>query len=123
MNEIPKPLKPAAPSQKIPPRLLGFMILALDAILVYVCIVLPFQQASDHADSVTTAFKGVLLVPALLVIGVMYSVAPAWTARMSADIEHKKWIVWTAAIIGAAAGGILYWAVKSHIEAYGYKFD
>ncbi len=99
------------------------MILALDAILVYVCILLPIQQAHDHADSVTTAFKGVLLVPALLVIGAIYSVAPEWTARMSADIEHKKGIVWTAALVGAAAGGILYWVVKSHIEAYGYKFN
>ena len=123
MNQMPPPLKPVGPAQKVPPRLLGFIILVIDAILIYVCIVLPIQQANDHAESVTTAFKGVLLIPALLVIGVLYCVAPAWTARMSADIEHKKGIVWTAAIIGAAAGGILYWLVESHLEAYGYKFD
>lgn len=49
--------------------------------------------------------------------------APLWTGRMNANLEHRKGQIWTLAIVGAAAGGLLYWLVKSHIESYGYRFN
>jgi hypothetical protein len=103
-------------------RLVGAALFAIGAVLGWLCIVQPLQEAAEHAESISVSLKGIFLVPTLFVAGILYLVIPRWTARTLGMPKERKPTAWFFIIPMIVLGGVVYWVVKTRIHSYGYRF-
>jgi hypothetical protein len=104
-------------------RKVGAAMLAIAAVLAWLCIWEPLREAANGARSVSLSLKGAALVPVVALAGLLYAAVPNWAVQiMGAPFEReRKNSMWFVLGPSLALGLLVYWALKAKLAAYGYR--
>jgi hypothetical protein len=103
-------------------RWLGMFMLIAGGVLAYLCIILPLLEASRHEEDVSISRKGVMLAPALSVLGLVLLLMGNERAGQMFGTREKPTVVGLIiCIVTAGIGFLVYEWLKSRLRAYGYS--
>ena len=92
-------------------------------VLTYLSVILPLLAASQHEEDVSISRKGVMLAPALIILGLILFLMGNDRAGQLFGTRRKPSAVGLVICIGTAGIGILlYEWLKRQLRAYGYAF-
>ena len=90
-------------------------------VLAYLAIISPLLAASQHDENVSISLKGIILAPALIVIGfILLFMGNARAGEMFGTREKPSAVGWVICIVTAGIGILLYEWLKSRLRSYGY---
>ena len=116
----PKPQQPVQKSQRSG-RWIGFFMAVGGGVLAYLSIISPLLEAARHEEDVSISLKGVVLTPALLVIGlILLFMGNERAGRMFGTRERKSVLGIVICFVTAGIGFLLYEWLKSRLRGYGY---
>ncbi len=101
-------------------RAIGAFLLAVGALLGYLCVYQPLEAAERQADSVSFSLKGAVLCPIAVVMGAIYLLMGQHATTIFGTRDEPKPAVWVIGIALAAAGFGLYFWLKAALAAKGY---
>jgi hypothetical protein len=117
------PVPPAAEIRKqSSEKVVGVCMVLGSVALGYLAIALPLQEASQHEDEISISRKGVVFVPALLVIGLFLIFTGDKPGQPLGRKGKPSLLGWIVCIGVAVFGILLYEWLKSRLQAYGYTF-
>jgi hypothetical protein len=114
-------LPPQQPVKKM--RWIGFFMFIGGGVLAYLSIILPLLAASHHEEDVSISLKGVMLAPALIVIGlILFFMGNDSAGQMFGTRQKPSAFGLVICIVTAGIGILLYEWLKSKLRDYGYEF-
>ena len=117
-NQPPRTLSPGAA------RIIGVLLILCAAVLIYLSIYLPLQQARAHAAHLTLGDRGVWLPPDMVLIGLLVIFFPKVTTYDTVLVNQKKklslvgWLL--LAVLLAIGFGVQLW-FNGQLQALGYE--
>jgi len=117
-NQPPRTLSPGAA------RIIGVLLILCAAVLIYLSIYLPLQQARAHAAHLTLSDRGVWLPPDMVLIGLLVIFFPKVTTYDTVLVNQKKklslvgWLL--LAVLLAIGFGVQLW-FNGQLQALGYE--
>jgi hypothetical protein len=104
-------------------RWVGFFMFICGGVLAYLCVISPLLAASRHEDDVSLSLKGVVLSPALVILGAfLFFMGNQKAGRLFGTREEPSIIGVVICVATAGIGILLYVWLKSKLRAYGYAF-
>jgi len=103
-----------------PSRRIGCFGLLCGAILVYLSVATPLQDAARHVHMVRLPVEGAVLAPVFTFAGFAYTLAPTWAYRVlgrPGTSNATRWYFYGPLLV---VGWLLYQTVKQKIAGYGY---
>jgi len=111
--------RPQQPVKKM--RWIGFFMFIGGGVLTYLCIVLPLLAASHHEEDVSISLKGVMLAPALIILGlILFFMGNDRAGQLFGSRQKPSALGVVICIVTAGTGILLYEWLKSRLRAYGY---
>jgi hypothetical protein len=107
-------------------RLQGLLILIVGLALGYFSIILPLQQAYNHAPKISLSFKLAFLSPALVLLGILAIIIPNTTTDQSFILKGPKKLSfagWILLIVLAIVSFGTYYLLDQQINSLGYSTD
>ena len=102
-------------------RWIGFFMFIGGGVLGYLSIVLPLMAASRHEEDVSISFKGVVCVPALVIIGlILFVLGNERAGQMFGTREKPSVLGGVVCLVAAGIGILLYELLKSRLRDFGY---
>ena len=103
-------------------RWIGFFMFIGGGALAYLSVISPLLAASRHEEDVSISMKGVMLAPALLVIGgFLFFLGNERAGELFGTREKPSALGWVICIATAVIGFLLYEWLESRLRAYGYS--
>jgi hypothetical protein len=103
-------------------RWLGFFMAIGGGVLAYLAIVSPLVAASHHEEDVSISLTGVMLAPALIILGlILLLMGNDGAGRFLGSRQRPTALGWVICIVIAGIGILLYEWLKSRLRAYGYS--
>ncbi len=110
---------PQQPSKKL--RWIGCFMFIGGGVLTYLAIILPLLAASHHEEDVSISLKGVMLAPALIVLGlILFFMGNTRAGQMFGTRQKPTAFGLVICIATIGIGILLYEWLKSRLRAYGY---
>lgn len=100
----------------------GCFMLVLGLLFSYLSIYSPLMAAARHERSVSLTVKGVFLVPACLVLGLILAVSGERGAAVLGMPWRLTRVGWCCVIVLAFAGFLLLKLLEAAIASHGYAF-
>jgi hypothetical protein len=112
---------PEQPVKKM--RWLGLFMVIGGGVLAYLCIILPLLAASHHEEDLSISLKGVMLAPALIVLGlILFFMGNDRAGQMFGTRQKPSPLGLVICMVTAGIGILLYEWLKSRLRNYGYEF-
>src|SRR5579862_6725839 len=105
-------------------RLQGLSMLIAGLGLGYFFIVVPLQQAYNHAPEVSLSFKLAFLSPAFVILGILATIIPSMTTDQSFMLRapNKLSIAgWVLLVVVLIVSSGTYYLLDQQISALGYN--
>jgi hypothetical protein len=110
---------PQPPVKKM--RWLGLIMFIGGGVLGYLAIVVPLLAAAHHEEDVSISLEGVMLAPALMVIGlVLFFMGNNRSGEVFGSRQNPSGLGAVLCLVTAGIGILLYVWLKSRLRAYGY---
>ena len=111
---------PQQPVKKM--RWLGFFMFIGGGVLTYLSIISPLLAASRREEDVSISLKGVMLAPALIVLGlILFFMGNDRAGQMFGSRQKPSALGLVICFVTAGIGFLLYEWLKSRLRAYGYR--
>jgi hypothetical protein len=104
-------------------RLLGVLMLLCGGVLGYYSVYAPLAGSARNETQVSLSFKGAIICPAALVMGLILLVMGKKTQEVFGSREHPSPFAWAFGVILVLIGIGLYFCIKVTLENRGYHFD
>jgi len=102
-------------------RWVGFFMFIGGGVLAYFSIILPLLAASHHEEGVSISLKGVMLAPALIILGlILFFMGNDRAGQLFGSRQKPSALGVVICIVTAGIGILLYEWLKSRLRAYGY---
>jgi hypothetical protein len=102
-------------------RWIGFFMFFAGGVVAYLSIISPLLAASHHEEDVSVSFEGVMIAPALIILGlILFFMGNDRAGQLFGSRQKPSALGVVICIVTAGIGILLYEWVKSRLKAYGY---